>query len=204
MTTKPFILLTALASLTLSAAPIRSLPGLTGITFFEVTGVPSPFTFAPNSPQLTTQIAGNLGVAGSDFTGTPNEYYDVFYSNANGTFNIDGEYVSIEANYTGPSSAGLNISMVQLLYGVNPVVIANTVTSFVGGATNFNPASVNNAVDGNVNTSTAMGITNATDRMRITVGFPSGQTNAVPEPSSFVLGALGVAGILGFRSRRRS
>jgi hypothetical protein len=41
-------------------------------------------------------LADPLDGTNHDIAGANTEYYDVFYSNANGSFNLDGEYLSIE------------------------------------------------------------------------------------------------------------
>jgi len=192
--------LLAIAAGTLSAAPIRTLSGLTGVRFYELTSLVNISTFTPNSTEMTTRIAAGLTGSNSDFIGAPGEFYDVFYSNSNGTFNIDGEFISIEAYFDG-SGAGLNIGEVELLFGSGPSAFATSVASFVSAA-GYLPGNLNNIIDGNINTATGMGSTNES-RMRVTVGFTPSQQSEVPEPSSFILGALGVAGILGLRARRR-
>lgn len=194
-----FVLL-ALAACTLSAAPLRTLPGLTGVTFYELTSGVTAYTFTPNSSEITNRLAGSLGTGNRDFVGAPQEFYDVFYSDANGAANIDGEYISIEAYYAG-SGAGLNIGEVQLLFGSSSSAFATSVASFVS-ASGFLAGNLNNIIDGNINTATGMGSTNE-GRTRVTVGFAPSQQSEVPEPSSFLLGALGAAGILALRSRKR-
>ncbi|MEZ5356176.1 MAG: PEP-CTERM sorting domain-containing protein [Bryobacteraceae bacterium] len=74
--------------------------------------------------------------------------------------------------------------------------------SFVAGGANFLPGDLNNMLDGNTSTSTAMGQTNASDRMRVTVGFAP--SSSVPEPSTCVLGGAGLAAIGLLRRRRAS
>jgi hypothetical protein len=203
MIKKHLFLLAAVASMTLSAAPIRTLSGLASVTFYEVTSGVTPYSFGPATSVMTDQLAGTLSSINSDFAGTPTELYDVFYSNSDGTVNTNGEYITIEGIYSG-SGGGLNIGEVQLVFNNgNPSLFANTVASFVPGATNYIPANLNNIIDGNISTSTAMGVNAVDTRMRVTVGFPDVQSNGVPEPSSFILGALGIAGMLGLKARRR-
>ena len=72
------ILLPALAN----AVPVRSIPGLESITFYERTGgvAPNAFTFAVAGPELTVRLADPLGGAANfDISGASTEYYDVFY-----------------------------------------------------------------------------------------------------------------------------
>lgn len=200
MSIKSILVLLAIAAGTLSAAPIRTMSGLTGVTFYELTSTATPFTFGNNSSEMTTRLSSGLNASNRDFFGTPNEHYDVYYSDSNGAFNIDGEYISIEAYYAG-NGIGLNIGEVELLFGSGPSAFATSVASLAAG-TGYIAGSENNILDGNINTATGMG-SNDESRMRVTVGFVPAPSNEVPEPSSFILGALGVAGILGFRARRR-
>ena len=197
MKNKLLILLTAMTSMTLSAAPIRGLAGLTGITFYEATSGNTAFTFLPNSTAITTRVVNIFTTP--DFTGAPTEFYDVFYSDSNGAFNIDGEFITIEGTYSG-SGSGFNIAEVELLFGANPSVLASSVASFIPGGSNFIAGNLNNIIDGNFNTSTAMGLEDET-RMRVTVGFNI-QSSPVPEPSSMALLGLGIAAAIGMRARR--
>ncbi len=198
MKNKSLILLTAMTSMTLSAAPIRGLAGLTGITFYEATSGNTAFSFLPNSAAMTTRIV-NIG-ATQDFIGAPTEFYDVFYSDSNGAVNIDGEFITIEGVYSA-SGSGFNIAEVELLFGANPSVFASSVASFVPGGSNFIAGNVNNIIDGNLNTSTAMGREDES-RMRVTVGFNVQESSPVPEPSSMALLGLGIAAAIGLRARR--
>ena len=192
------IFFSLLATAAVSAAsPIVNLPNLNSVTFYEGTSGLFAHPFNANDPVLSAQRSGNLTASNDDFHGLTNENYDVFYSNADGTFNALGAYLSIEATYTG-SGAGLNISAVQLNYAGGINELANVVTSFVS-STGYVPGSELNAVDGNFNTFTALGHTAASDRMRVTVGF---QSSAAPEPASYLLlGSSLVA--LGFLRRRK-
>lgn len=195
------------------AAPLRTLPNLVSVTFYEATSGNTAHTFAPNSSEMTNRLANPLGSTNNDFIGAPNEFYDVFYSDSDGTFNLDGGYITIDGIYTG-SSSGLNIAEVELLFSTvllydngfpsNGTYRATAVTAFTGGSSNFNPASVNNAVDNNLGTSTSMGVSSGNNRMSITVGFAANEASAVPEPSSWVLLASGALGLVWMqRSRAR-
>src|SRR4029453_7587757 len=133
--------------------PIRLIPGLVSLTFWERTGSsPVDNTVSVNSPQLEARLS-TLDFASRDFTGASLEFYDVFYSGADGSANRDGAYVTIEAiwNLALPNGGGLNIAEVQLNFAPgDPTVFGNVVTSFVGLGDNFAPGSVPNAVDGNL------------------------------------------------------
>src|SRR4029079_16666873 len=95
---------------TQSNAAVMTTPGLMLINVTEVSGIPSPHFFAPASSQMTTQL-GALNAVNNDFQGVPTEVYDVFYSNANGTVNPNGNYVTIEGRYAGTNGGGgMNIA----------------------------------------------------------------------------------------------
>lgn len=148
---------------TVTAAPIRTLSGLNGVTFYQLTSAVTSHIHIPNGAAMTTGLAANLTHANRDFVGAPAEFYDACYSNANGAPNIDGEYISIEAYYAG---AGLNIGEVELQFGDGPSLFPNSVASFVS-ASGYQAANRNNILDGNINTATGKGTTNE-NRMRIT------------------------------------
>ena len=59
------------------AVPVRAIPGLVSVTFYERTGgvAPSAFTFAIDSSQLTTRLPDPLGgSANFDIAGASTEY----------------------------------------------------------------------------------------------------------------------------------
>jgi hypothetical protein len=152
--------------------PIREIPGLTSITFWESTfAAPTQHTFNKSDSKLINQIS-TLGPL-NDFVGVPNaEFYDVFYSNWDGTVNPNGQFVTIEAVWTvgAPSGGGLNIAKVDF-NGTGQ--FANSVASFVALGDNAMPNDVVKAVDGLASTDTTMGNTGGTpQRLRVTVGFP--------------------------------
>lgn len=155
--------------------PIRSIPGLQSITFFESTSSTDLHSFVVNDARLQTRVPDPLNASNADFIGVPGEeFYDVYYSDADGIFNVDGPYVSIEAvfNHALPWGGGLNIAEVQL-DKLQPE-FGNVVSSFVALGDNADPSAVNRAVDGNLSTFTTMGNTIGQGRrLRITVGFAS-------------------------------
>jgi hypothetical protein len=189
-----FALATALR-VSAASASVMSYPGLTLINITEVSGVPTPHLFLPNSPQMTTQLAA-LNAINNDFQGVPTEVYDVFYSNANGTVNPSGNYVTIEGRFAGTNGGGgMNIAAVDLLIG--PTLMpcrADILASFVGLGGNYIPGSEVLAVDPDSpspTTFTTMGNTAGTPaRMRLTVGWT--KIN-VPEPASGSLVAVSFA-----------
>lgn len=192
----------SMAALAAYGAPIRTNSAFDEVLIFEGSGGILQNSFATSSSALATELVGNLGASNRDFAGLSTEHYDVFYSNADGTFNLDGEFITIQAMYSG-SSSGLNVNDVQLRLGGNFVQRATSVSAFVPGATNFIPGNLNNAIDSDTNTGTAMGVNAANTRMSITLGFdvPTNQS-PVPEPSTWAMGAAGL-GLVAFRLRSR-
>ena len=72
--------------------PVHDIPGLESITFYETTGKVTEYTFAVAGPELITQLADPLGLDNRDIQGTSVEFYDVYYSEEDGSFNPDGSY----------------------------------------------------------------------------------------------------------------
>ena len=182
------------------AAPVKSMPGLVSITFVEQTGSQSSFTYGVNSPELNMRLADPLSGTNQDFNGVSDENYDVFYSDSNGTFNVNGEYVSVEAVFPRTQSGGgLNIAAIRYNFTLGSVD-ANNLASYLQLGSNAIVGSELKAVDGNISTATTMGNTAGypTDarRLRLTV-------NLIPEPASFWLVILGLGSLLGVSSRLR-
>lgn len=156
--------------------PIRTRSGLQSLSFLEKSGAVQTVTFPSGSAQLTTRLTGNLGPANRDFEGVQSaEFYDVFYSDWDGTPNPNGAFITVEATYERqlPAGGGLNIAKV-LLNTTTGSLAADSVMSFVGLGDNFLPLSVVNAIDGSNATVTTMGNTSGQGgkRLRITLGFP--------------------------------
>jgi hypothetical protein len=192
-----------LAAAAESFAAVITYPGLTGIRITEYSGGPIPHFFLPNSPQMTNQLAF-LNGANNDFQGVPTEVYDVFYSNANGTYNLTGNYITIEGRFAGTGGGGgMNIAAVDLLIGPAPFMVcrADILASWVGLGNNYIAGSEVLAVDADSPlpaTFTTMGNTAGTNaRMRLTVGFKK----IIPEPTALAL-ALPPLGALFAAARR--
>jgi hypothetical protein len=148
---------------------------------------------------MTTKLGvGVLGPNNNDFSQLPVENYDVFYSDANGAFNVNGNYVTVEAVYPNAAGGGgLNLGAVDLIFG-SSTLRADVLASFVGLGPNFLPGSVVNAVDADTptpSTITTMGstIVPPVAHLRVTVTWSK---LSVPEPSSCVLLITSVCGLV--------
>jgi hypothetical protein len=195
----------------LSITAFHDTPSLTSITFWEISAYgPTPWTFATNSQQLLTRLNNLLGPSNNDFYGVPDvEFYDVFYSNANGSFNANGGYVTIEAEcpiqwimlFGGGGS--LNIAEVNLNFAGGRIEHVNYVASYLALLDNPIQPSVINAIDGNLYTTTRLGATNGDgQRLSLTLGYiPPTPTSTVPIPAPFILLGSGLLGLLGIRRR---
>jgi len=158
--------------------PVRKLPGLGSITFYERTGgmEPTAYTFLVEGPELTVRLADPLGDANADITGASTEYYDVYYSDADGTFNLDGSYLTISGMFGQalPAGGGLNLAEIGLNYVDASTEYGNYVASYVVLGDNSYEPSVPACIDGDLQTHTTMGNTvGASERLRLTLGFNS-------------------------------
>jgi hypothetical protein len=187
-----------------AAAPIRTLPDLQSVKIYEITFSTIATTYAPGATELTTRLADPLTAANRDFTFFAEEYYDVFYSDADGTPNPDGAYITIEGVWrSNGGPGGMNINEVELVF-VNGSRFADFVSHFEYGTGNVIAGSEGTAVDHDLGTFPRFGNTSTTDlndRFSLTVGFDE---ISVPEPRTglllpAVLASLALAG-----SRRRT
>ncbi len=158
--------------------PVRMIPGLVAITFHERSGgdAPTPYTFTVNGPELTTRLADPLSDANRDIKGVSTEFYDVYYSDQDGVFELDGRYLTISGVYQNalPAGGGLNLAEIGLEYEGLPTEFGNYVASFVALGDNGAPETVDYTIDGDLQTNTTMGNTiGATERLRVTLGFES-------------------------------
>jgi hypothetical protein len=158
--------------------PVRMIPGLVSITFYERSGgdAPTPYTFAVDGPELSAQLPDPLSDASHDIIGVTSEFYDVYYSDIDGVFDLDGRYLTISGQfaYGLPAGGGLNLAEIGLDYEGMPTEFGNYVASFVALGDNAAPRTVGNTIDGDLQTHTTMGNTiGATERLRVTLGFES-------------------------------
>jgi hypothetical protein len=159
--------------------PIRTLPGVEEIRVWLGPNTVDS-SFGPNHPALTERRAA-LDFSSFDIRPAAPEgqaqVYDVFYSNADGTLNADGAYLTLEAasNNQTPGLGGGNVADVGLKFsGSTTFEYGNVVSSFVALGNNKNPELNSNAIDGNIQTYSTLGNTaGQTQRLRITIGFLS-------------------------------
>ncbi len=188
-----------------ASAALVNTPNLSKVRIWESTGPFTAYDFPYNGiTTMLTKLGNALSTSTNDFSGVFDENYDVFYSDAAGNFDPNGDCVTVEAIFPHPlpSGGGLNLGAVDLVFNNNSYVRADIVKSWVGLGDNFIPASVVFAADPADNTpipttDTTMGNISAssTQHLRVTVGWRS-----IPEPGAFALGAMGM---LGARLRRK-
>lgn len=150
-------------------ASMRGAPGAQQVLIWEQTGGITQLVLGLNDSRLLARLSGNLAPDNSDYVSGAAEYYDFFYSNADGSPNQGGEYLTIECAYVGCCGPGLNINEVALSYADGQQVFGCGVSTAVYG-----PGAVDGsallAVDGNISTTSRMGGNTAgSDRLRITV-----------------------------------
>lgn len=189
------------------AATIRTLPDLQTVRVWEITFSTQASNFTPSAAAITQRLADPLSSTNNDITYVANEYYDVFYSNADGTPNADGAYLTIEGVWrqnNGPG--GMNINEVELVFGGASAhsQYGDFVSHFVYGTGNVTAGSEATAVDHNLSTFPRFGntsTTNLNDRFSLTIGFNG---ISAPEPSPAALFAVGAIGLAAWgRPRRR-
>ncbi|MDX2150791.1 MAG: PEP-CTERM sorting domain-containing protein [Bryobacteraceae bacterium] len=203
-----FTTLALAAQMATLAAPLRSTPNLQSVTIFEATFGVVGTTYAPAAPQITARLPDPLSGSNFDFSFAAGEYYDVFYSNADGSPNIDGAFLTVEGVWPPPgaNSGGFNIAEVRLNFPGGVFDGADFVASFqFGSVCTPGPTCIAGSeatiVDGNLGTFPRFGFTNASnpnERFRATVGFTGiSDISEVPEPATgLLLGAGLVAAAL--------
>ena len=157
--------------------PVHDIPGLKSITFYETTGMVTEYTFTVDGPELNQQLPDPLSNANRDIEGTSVEFYDVYYSELDGSFNPDGSYLTIAGSFGAklPAGGGLNLAEISLNYDDNSVEFGSFLASFLGLGDNYAPGSEPNAIDGDLTTHTTMGnnVDEPGKRLRVTLGFKS-------------------------------
>lgn len=157
--------------------PVKEIPGLVSITFYESTSGIMEYTFTVDGPELNNLLADPLSNNNRDIEGTSVEFYDVYYSDVDGVFDPNGSYLTIAGSFGAklPAGGGLNLAEISLNYDNNVVEYGSFLASFVGLGDNYIPGSEVNAIDGDLMTHTTMGNTVDTpdQRLRVTLGFKS-------------------------------
>lgn len=164
--------------------PVKELLNLESITFYERTGgvAPDPFTFTVDGPELTVRLDDPLASNNFDIDGATGEFYDVYYSDVDGGYQFDGSYLTISGTFPQalPAGGGLNLAEISLNFSDQTVEYGNYVASFAALGDNAAPQNVERAIDGDLQTHTAMGNTvGQIERLRVTLGFDS--TSGPPE-----------------------
>lgn len=165
--------------------PVKELPGLASITFWERTGgtEPTDYTFTVDGAELTAKLADPLSADSHDIPGATSEYYDVYYSDGDGNFELDGSYLTISGVFGQalPAGGGLNLAEIGLNFA-DDTEYGNYVASFSVLGDNGVEGLVPNCIDGDLQTHTAMGNTVGTaERLRLTLGFESTSGPQVPD-----------------------
>lgn len=160
--------------------PVRMLPGLLSITFYERTGgtEPDAFTFLVDGLELTVRLADPLALGNFDIDGATGEFYDVYYSDEQGNFELDGRYLTISGVFgqTLPAGGGLNLAEIGLNFADATTEFGNYVAShqILGDNAAQPDGNAGNSIDGDLQTHTTMGNTVGTgERLRVTLGFLS-------------------------------
>lgn len=187
------------------AVALREVDDIKSITIWERTTSLFSHTFAIDSNKLLNRRP--LGASSFDFEGVDGrEFYDVYYSNADGSWNVDGEFLTIDAIFAvgAPFGGGLNITEVGLNFYSAAREYADEVTHFVGMGNNFIAGSQLFAIDGSFATHTVMGNTLNGGRLSLTLGFGATHGSNVPEPCTLLLLTTGGLAAVARRQRGRA
>jgi hypothetical protein len=158
--------------------PVKELSGLTSITFYERSGgtEPTAYTFDVAGPELSTRLDDPLSDDNRDIKGVSTEFYDVYYSDEQGVAEADGSYLTISGVFGAalPAGGGLNLAEIGLNYSDQNTEYGNYVASYVVLGDNGDDSRVDDCIDGDLQSHTAMGNTvGQSERLRLTLGFAS-------------------------------
>jgi len=187
-------------------AGIQAIAGYEGIRVYEATNILAhPADFAAGDSRLVEVLSGAaLSKTGRDFGFFDgNENYDVYFSDADGTLNAQGSYLTIDGNCDVPYQC-FNITEVAVRVNGADQLATGVVRTVFGRAGSFVVGSDVRAADGNFSTYTQLGDTIGDypdGRMSITLSFAN--VPAVPEPGTWAMLAGGL-GLLGAAARRRT
>jgi hypothetical protein len=156
-------------------AQLSETPGLESITFWEITSETTAFTLDAAGSSLTTRRSDPLGDGNRDFKGTKREFYDVYFSDAEGVFDLAGEFVTVTASFDEGNQVGggLNLGEVRLNFESGAGEFGGFVTTYARfGSNGAEPGTA--ATDGDLDTHTALGNTSGrSERLSLTIGFRS-------------------------------
>lgn len=193
-----YALIGAVAAFTVGCSAfggIAALPGLQSVTVFERTGgsQPTGITFLAGDARLATRV-GTLTAATRDFAGATSEFYDVFYSDSDGTPNPQGDWITVDCVFES-GNGGCNIAEIRLNFLNGVTEFASVVANVRSGGVGAFPATGVLAADGDLLTHTTLGTGGNTNRLGVTVSFAS-----VPTPTTAAV--LGLAGLCAARRKR--
>ena len=163
-----------------TSSPVIELPGLESITFWERTGgdAPTAYEFTVDGPELSVRLNDPLATDNSDIVGVPSsEFYDVYYSGEDGSFDLYGSYLTISGVFGAalPAGPGLNLAEIGLNFADSYTEYGNYVASYMFlGDNAYEEDTVDLCIDSDLQTHTGMGNTvGSVDRLRLTLGFES-------------------------------
>src|SRR3989339_649451 len=113
---------------------LTSLPNLQSIILHEDTTNIATYTFAKNDPKLIQDL--NQSPTSYDFSTNADEYYDLYISNADGSVNPNGSYLTIDDfrnNTLLNAQVGHNIDAVELKLSSGPSFYADKVVKVAIG-----------------------------------------------------------------------
>lgn len=122
--------------------PIRTRAGIRSVTIHEYSAKETIVNFLINSSRLN-KVAGTLTTANADFNTVGltapfgNEAYDIYISNADGTANTNGAYITVEMNSNRNQTnflSGNNIDAVSLDFNDNTKSYVDRIASYTRGS----------------------------------------------------------------------